>query len=360
MKNLLVVLAAVAFVVITNSTQATLLMYESFDYTAGDRLGGSGTSPLGQTNPNGQQWITRSPAGGGTYSEANDTLIVSGNLSYPGLSPSLGNSVRYGSSANNGAGLYTDAIDLPGAPITEGSLYYSMIVRLNGAVNGSIRTSYASLSTESADPGSDAGLGLGSSSGTAVPLPGSAWIRNSTVLAGEYQLGGGKWSTDGLGTSAGYPNWQGTGIYANQQGNTTGGGQDYATIGEDLYFIVMKYTFDPNSPGNTDKVSIWVNPIASTLGYNGGEALAGALGGSYYSGIDAYVTGNQDASQLQSFLLIGQAVASSPNARSIDASVDEIRIGTTWADVTPVPEPGVLALTGLGLMGLLSLRRRNS
>jgi hypothetical protein len=364
MKRLLVILTSAAFVVISTPSQATLLLYDPFDYTAGERLGGSGTSPLGQIAPNGQQWITRSPASGGTYVEANDTLIVAGSMSYPGLASSIGNSVRYGSSANNGAGLYTDGIAL-GTTFTEGSVYYSMIVRLNGAVNGSIRTSYASFSTESANPGTDAGFGLGSSSGTGVPLPASSWIRNapSPAPAGSFDLGGGKLSTDGLGVSAGAPSWQHpSAVYPNQQGNISGLSplQSYSTIADNTYFMVLKYTFDPLGDGNDDTVSFWINPAAPTLGYNGGEAEASVGGtyGSYYSAINATVTGTQDADQIQSFVLIGQALSSVASQRSIDVSLDELRIGTTWADVTPVPEPGVLALLGLGLTGLLCLRRR--
>jgi len=38
--------------------------------------------------------------------------------------------------------------------------------------------------------------------------------------------------------------------------------------------------------------------------------------------------------------------------------VDEIRIGTTFSDVAPVPEPGTLALLGSGGLLLLLRRRR--
>jgi hypothetical protein len=39
-------------------------------------------------------------------------------------------------------------------------------------------------------------------------------------------------------------------------------------------------------------------------------------------------------------------------------TLDEIRVGTEWADVAPVPEPTALALFGLGAVGLLARRRR--
>ena len=188
------------------------------------------------------------------------------------------------------------------------------------------------------------------------------WIRNSGV---NYHLGAGKIATDGMGTSGGAASWQAsTAPLANQQGNTTGAGQDYATIADDTYFMVLKYTFfeGANANNNLDTVSLWINPIASTLGNNAGEATAGAAGGSYYSATGAFVTtANSDSDQIQSFLLIGQAVAQAASARSIDSSLDELRIGTTWADVTPttVPEPGMLTLLGLGLIGLLGSRRRN-
>jgi hypothetical protein len=343
----------------TSAANAALILYEPFDYPAGDRLGGSGTSPLGKIAPNGQQWITRSPAAAGTYSEANDTLIMPGNFTYENLvTTTSSNSVRYGSSTDNSPGLYTDAIALP-SPVTSGSLYYSAIVRFNGPVAGSARASYAAFSAESADPSTDAGLGLGTSSGTGnIPLPASAWIRNSGTT--DYHLGSGKANSDGMGPSASAPSWQSSAAghpHANQFGNTAGTGQDYATIADDFYFVVMKYTFDPASTGNDDTVSMWINPVASTLGDNAGETAAGMSGGSYYSAINAFVTGNIDASDLESFLLLGVTQESVVGSKSIDVSLDELRIGTTWADVTPVvPEPGSLLLCILGV-GVCCLRR---
>ena len=37
---------------------------------------------------------------------------------------------------------------------------------------------------------------------------------------------------------------------------------------------------------------------------------------------------------------------------------DEIRVGTTAADVTPVPEPAIFCMAGLGILALITLRRK--
>ncbi len=356
MKKLLISLTTAAFVFITTSSQATLILYEPFDYPVGDRLGGSvtasATNVVGKIAPNGQQWIVRSPANQTNYSLARDVAITNGSLSYPGLVPSKGNAVRYGSGISNNPTLYTDAIAIPGGPYLSGSLYYSMIVHLHSAIpSGGARTCYAAFSEDTANPVTDAGVGVITSSGTAnTALPAGAWIRNSGTT--QYQLGGGKQNGDGLGTSASWPSWQAAGALPNQQGNTAGATQDWATIDSNPaqpYFIVMKYTYNSGSSSD-DTVSMWVNPVAATLGYDGGEWLAGLAGGSYYSATNAYTTANIDANYfgIQSFLLLGNAQASASFTKTIDVTLDELRIGTTWADVTPLPLPQIISIAGAG------------
>jgi hypothetical protein len=337
--------------------RAAQLFYDGFNYTVGERLGGSGTSPIGQTAPNGEQWIVRSPASGGSYNPANDTLVIDGNLGYLGLAPGSGSaSVRYGSSvANGGAGKYVNAVQLPsGASVTGGSLYYSAIVRFNGTqppdpaaavAPGGVRHSYMSFSTDTANPATDAGIGVSTAGGGGgIPLPAAAWLRDSGTT--DFHFGSGKQNSDGLGTTASAPSWQsGTVSFPNQQGNITGTGQDEATIADDVWLVVLKYTFLDGALNN-DTVSMWINPVANTLGDNAGEAVAGAAGGSYYSAINATVTANIDAAQIRSFMLLGVGQTVNPS-KTIDTTVDDVRIGETWADVTTA----ALTWDGDGVVG---------
>ena len=185
-----------------------------------------------------------------------------------------------------------------------------------------------------------------------------------------YQFGAGKQNGDGLGTTNGAQTWQSaTTTNSNQSGtNTTGAGQ---IAGTTTYFAVIKYTFgtttllgqpgSPNAGVNTnqkDTVSIWINPVNSTLGDDAGEAIAGGAGGSYYSAINGYAgTTNIDAGTIQSFLLNGHAQTTQGTTALM--TIDELRIGTSWSDVTPtVPEPASLGALGLGAGALLARRRR--
>jgi len=107
--------------------------------------------------------------------------------------------------------------------------------------------------------------------------------------------------------------------------------------GAETVFVVLKYTFDSV---NGDSANLFINPTpgsaepATHLTVTAGTAL------------------NLNTTGIRSFFVRNNSVE--PDALLID----ELRIGDTWADVTPaVPEPTSVALGGLGLLALSMWRR---
>jgi hypothetical protein len=103
----------------------------------------------------------------------------------------------------------------------------------------------------------------------------------------------------------------------------------------DMNLFVMQFTVTAVASGEARTVDLnyWINP----------ESLGGAA-----PAPDASFTGvsvNLDADETY--------FSEDPGA-----FLDEIRIGTTFADVTPIPEPATLALLSLG--GLAMIRRRST
>ena len=114
------------------------------------------------------------------------------------------------------------------------------------------------------------------------------------------------------------------------------------------YFIVGSYQIV--SGGANDAVSLWVAPASSSFG---GAAPTASV--SVTSGTDlATTTGLNN-------IIIQQTTGS---ALLPSLLIDELRVGTTWADVTPVfssvPEPAsAAALFGVFAFGCVGLRRRS-
>lgn len=133
--------------------------------------------------------------------------------------------------------------------------------------------------------------------------------------------------------------------FSNFSGGTTywgvgygvGGGANSSTVSASLQrLLVGRVDFSATGIGGT--VRLWLNPTIGATPPSDASAVAvlatpGGFGRSLYFD-------RMELSSNSTFL------------------VDELRIGTTWADVVPVPEPHTVAWLGLGAACLLARRRR--
>jgi len=289
-------LLGVFFGLLLSSSVFALPDYDPFADATANLNGTSyalGANLTGQTNAQGLAWFAAGSAAG-------TPVIAAGNLSIDGLMPSSGNMISYGPPPVSG----TSARLHLGGPITSGTLYYSFALQV---------TSISALTTGGAFI-----AGFNNSTGTQSGQPSVVASRLYTRLSGAgFNLGINK--ANGTATDI---NWDST-VF------NTG-----ATI-----FIVGGYTF--NSSASDDVSSLWINPDSSTF------AAGSAPGGALTTSAGADIT----ASSIASFL-IREAATTQPSVL-----LDELRVGASWADVTPVPEPAVPMLSGAGLLAFMFWRR---
>jgi hypothetical protein len=295
------------------SASGALLFYDSFDY---DTSAGNSLSVAGAAN-----WAKN-------QSSPDPTVNDGGGLTYPNLQVSSDTkSLQYdGSGINQGSGApsATDGHTISSDGITTGSLYYSLLMKVpevqtvigassgNGFAAGGNLTSgsfMAGLQTVAANAATNAPT-------SAAPL----LIRSGdeTQFSSTYQLGTSKTATA-----------------ADRQFYT---GQSFSTgANAETVFVVLKYTFDSV---NGDSASLFINPMpgapepAPQITHTGGANLTLNMG-------------------IRSFFVRNNSVE--PDVML----VDELRVGTTWADVTPaIPEPATGTITLLGVCLSLLCRRR--
>jgi len=190
------------------------------------------------------------------------------------------------------------SLRLPLTAITSGSIYFSFALRIDnvGAFTGSETI---------------AGLGIGT---TTTFAPKINVISNSFQT---YQIGIYKGAGTGSGALA--PN-----LFSSS----------------DTVFVVGRYTFNSGSTTD-DTCDLWLNPDSSTFGT--GTADTPTIGG--------IGVGAADMTQIDRFFW-----RTGGSASPVKKTVDELRIGYTWADVTPVPEPGTAALLVLSIATLFGFR----
>lgn len=91
-------------------------------------------------------------------------------------------------------------------------------------------------------------------------------------------------------------------------------------------------------------MKIWINPDSSSFG---GTEPAATIQQTWTG------TEQEGATGTNGF------AAYKINASSLNAgfNLDELRVGTTWADVTPIPEPATIGMLGLGALVTIMARR---
>jgi MYXO-CTERM domain-containing protein len=154
-----------------------------------------------------------------------------------------------------------------------------------------------------------------------------------------------------LGSVAGTYN---LGIRASSTPGGTNPGHTYwtpdITANTDAHLIVVRYTQGavPGTPSDDDSNSLWLDPSSANFGV--AENLVPSPDGSSTGSINQ----NSPTNNYVSSIMIGAGISAGSNPNSL--TFDELRVSTTWADVTAVPEP--MGLAGVAAFGLLAFRRR--
>jgi PEP-CTERM motif-containing protein len=289
--------------------QAALLRYEPFSYA--DAVG---TTIEGKTNPDGETWV----AAYGNSVAPSLIKVAGADLAGPFPVPPL-----------------TVAAELDGGPSTVATnpqqVGKSLRLPLGGGVavdsGGTIYYSLALRIDELTGSTNVVGgffLSLNNSAGatTTNPTANAAKIqaRIDPNEGDKYNLG----IFRNINATAAAPSWSGP-----------------LTVGETL-FLVGSYEAVPGA--QNDIARLWINPNPSTFGdplFSPLTTPPTLIDNSTGSGTDIGVAS----------ILLRQSTA--PHL-----TLDELRVGTDWASVTPVvPEPGSWALLLVGL-GVMSCRRR--
>jgi hypothetical protein len=201
-------------------------------------------------------------------------------------------------------------MNLPGGPyLTNSVLYYSLLLNVSDLTG--LTTLHSNLNAAN-----DMIISFSNATGAQSARPslfaGMLTIRQGTA-ANTYNLGI-RAST----TAASTTFWETT---------------DYAP--NTTLLVVARWT-EGATAGTGGLSELWINP--SSLSFGGSAPAAdGSTAGTFSA------TGTNDHTNS---LLIGAGTAAGSNPNVVN--VDEIRVGTTWADVTAVPEASTFITIGLG------------
>jgi hypothetical protein len=290
------------------AANAALLRYEPFDYND------VGTTVEGKTNPDGETWV----AAYGNTTPPGLIKVASGNLGMPPeMSPPIGNSAEIDGGpssvgtnpAQNGKALRLPLNDSGTAVVTVdsgGTVYYSLALRIDELTNSNQTTG-----------GFFVGLNNGGAASASNPTAAGARLqaRIDPTDNTKYNLG----IFRNISATAGAASWGGP-----------------MTVGETL-FIVASYETVPGA--QNDIARLWINPDPDT--FRDATPPPPTL-------IDSTTGVGAD---------IGIASILLRQSPAPHVTLDELRVGTTWAAVT-IPEPATLWAALFGL-AIAACRRRS-
>lgn len=268
---------------------ATLDFYDSFNYAS---------TGVALTNAAPSIWVPYT--GGLTGGVTNNA----GSLSYPGLQTASGdNSVVFSGTAPS-AGVDAHSLSQLYNSNNVTTLYYSLTFKVTFITTNDWGNSPANYTGGSFMMGFNQKLTNGSTlaqGDAAAPV----LIRTGDPFNAD---------TNVANNFQGYQ--LGTGVTAATAARTYDASHSYTT--NDTLFLVLSYTF--NSGATNDVAKLYVNPVPGSL-ESANTPVVTAVGT------------NVNNSQVQSFFLRNNSVE--PGVTQID----DLRVGTTWADVTPVSSP---------------------
>ena len=235
----------------------------------------AGSALAGQTNSDGLVW-----ADVGTSTAGTNVTVEVGNLSIAGLSTSYGNSIRFG-------GLGKSARFSFSPIVSSGTLYFSFALKV------------LDLTGASASGGFFAGFN--NSTGTQANQP--------TVVGARLYL---------RATGGGFN----LGVAKNSDVDWFWDPRVFTT--NETLFIVGSYTLVSGSTNN-DTAALWINPSPTDFG---------AVTAPSSNAITAS-TGTDLSGNLSSFVFFKRSATAEPAVMI----ADDLRIGTTWASVTPAAIP---------------------
>jgi hypothetical protein len=326
-------LASLALLSFAATSVSAALIYEPFDYVNGN-LGTSTPASGGNTNPtapatenstnNTNVWTVNS----GTPSAIQ---IVSGDLTYAGLPTTTTNHM---SQASSTAG---NPVRLGIGEYPEGStIYYSMLIQVpSGVTNfGSSTTTGSFFAGFQYNPSTISGATM---TDTTAGAGGVLTIHKSPTDSNAYNLGIGYRDVPAA-TSRVFDNSHNfhagdTVFLVGRWDIVTGSQNDVAS----LYL----------SPDPTQPEPATPNAVSRAV-----DSPAGTSGDYMYS-----TTGTQLESKIRSVFLRSNGV------EPTNINIDEVRVGSSWEDVTGrivVPEPAAIVVFAIAALGTLGLRWRHT